>query len=182
VIPAMLANADEVTGLLRQLELHYLRNRGANIRFALLTDFTDALEHDQPTDSALLAQACDGVSKLNQRYSSEDTSPFYLLHRERHWNPREGRWMGWERKRGKLHEFNQLLRQSEPDTTSYVTTVGDLAALRRTRYVITLDADTILQPNDARRLVATLAHPLNQATFDAHSGQVTRGFSILQPV
>jgi len=181
VIPALLSNAEEVTSLLGQLELHYLRNQDAQVRFGLLTDFTDALEQHLPADAALIEQAVAGIQLLNQRYAMNGSAPFYLFHRERRWNPREGTWMGWERKRGKLHELNQLLRQTELGQTSYVTTVGDLAALNGTRYVITLDADTILQPNDARRLVATLAHPLNQAHFDAQSGQLTRGYSILQP-
>jgi cyclic beta-1,2-glucan synthetase len=107
---------------------------------------------------------------------------FFLLHRKRLWNQSEGMWMGWERKRGKLHELNKLLRGSL--NTSFSTISGetlDSAELQCVRYVITLDADTILPRGAARRLVGTLAHPLNHANFDVTTGHVSSGYTILQP-
>ena len=178
VIPTLLTNADEIDSLLQQLELHYLRNADPALFFALLTDYTDAPSQHMPTDAGLISRARAGIAALNAKYR-QDTPPFYLFHRERQWNPAQGSWIGWERKRGKLVEFNRLLRGD--DATSYTVQIGDLSVLPQIRYVITLDADTILPEGSACRLVATLAHPLNRAEFDPISGKVVSGYAILQP-
>ena len=130
-----------------------------------------------PEDEQLLAQARVGVEKLNLKYAK--ASPFYLFHRQREWNPSEGVWMGWERKRGKLAEFNRLLLNL--GETSYTTQVGDSSILSSIKYVITLDADTSLPQGTANRLVATLAHPLNHAEFAADGRSVVAGYTVLQP-
>ncbi|MGD2050287.1 MAG: cellobiose phosphorylase, partial [Chloroflexota bacterium] len=176
VIPSLIAAEEDVQSLLDQLELHYLRNTDPQISFALLTDFADAPEKHRPEDEALLDCARKGIHNLNERYLDR---PFYLFHRERLWNPQEETWMGWERKRGKLEEFNRLLRNK--GDTSYVTKVGDLSILSGIRYIITLDADTVLPRGAAHRLIGTLAHPLNQAKFDPDTGRVVSGYTILQP-
>ncbi len=178
VIPTLLTDAAEINSLLQQLELHYLRNDDAALFFALLTDFTDAPNQQMPEDENLIRRTQAGISALNAKYRL-GAPPFYLFHRERQWNPAQGSWMGWERKRGKLVEFNHLLRGDE--TTSYTVQFGDLSVLPQIKYVITLDADTILPEGGARRLVATLAHPLNRAEYDPDSGKVVSGYSILQP-
>jgi cyclic beta-1,2-glucan synthetase len=176
VIPALFNHVDEIASLLQQLEQHYLRNSDPHICFALLSDFTDAAEKHVEGDDDLLKRAQAGIQALNDRYGGE---PFYLFHRERLWNPQEAVWMGWERKRGKLEEFNRLLLQK--GKTSFIVQMGDLAPLSQIRYVITLDADTILPRSAARRLIGTLAHPLNQAEFDPESGRVGAGYTVLQP-
>lgn len=176
VVPAMLTSPAEVESLLSQLKLHYLRNPDPLLTFALLTDYTDAEQEHLPEDEALIEQAKQGLVALNQQYKH---APFYLFHRRRLWNESENAWLGWERKRGKLHEFNRLLRGDK--TTSYEVTLGNLTVLSSIRYVITLDADTILPRDSAGQLVATLAHPLNQARVDPVSGRVTAGYTILQP-
>ncbi len=177
VIPTLLANVNELNSLLQELELHFLRNPDPQLTFALLTDFTDAIEEHLPEDEQLLTQAIAGIESLNHKYKG--VSPFYLFHRERIWNPSEGAWMGWERKRGKLVEFNRLVMSA--GQTSYTTQVGDLTVLPEIKYVITLDADTSLPQGSAGRLVATLAHPLNRAEFAADGRSVRAGYTILQP-
>ncbi len=179
VVPTLLSNTEEVKSLLHQLELHYLRNPDPFLFFALLTDLADGLQQHLPGDEALLTQAQEGVRLLNEKYRRETGGPFYLLHRERRWNPAEGLWMGWERKRGKLHELNQLLLGSSE--TSYTIKIGELSALPTIKYVITLDTDTILPRESAARLIATLAHPLNRAKFDPQGEEVVAGYTILQP-
>ncbi|MFP4343984.1 MAG: GH36-type glycosyl hydrolase domain-containing protein [Anaerolineales bacterium] len=178
VIPALLTS-DEVDFLLQQIELHYLNNSDPRLRFALLTDFSDAPEEEMPEDETLLEQAIEGIRALNRQYDPQNRGLFYLLHRKRQWNPQEGVWMGWERKRGKIEEFNRLLL--DRGETSYSTQVGNFAALPDIRYVITLDADTILPREAAQRLVGTLAHPLNRPLFDPETGQLIAGYTILQP-
>lgn len=181
VIPALLTRPADVASLLAQLEQHFLRNRDDHLLFGLVTDFTDASQEKMPEDDTLLEQARAGVEILNQKYMLAIGRPFYLLHRRRIWNPKEGVWMGWERKRGKLHELNQLLRDSATTSFSDSDLVGDLDRLRRVRYVITLDADTQLEQGGAQALVATLAHPLNRAEFDPVTGAVAAGYTLLQP-
>lgn len=189
VIPALINRPEDVDDLLGQLEVHYQRNLDpqGNVLFGLLTDFGDAAEEHLPGDDDLLAYARDALAALNAKYPQQ---PFYLFHRKRLWNPAEGVWMGWERKRGKLHEFNRLLRlpgltsgTAHPplDDTSFIVAEGDLARLPLIRYVITLDADTVLPRDAARRLIGTLAHPLNQAEFDPATGRVVAGYTVLQP-
>ena len=119
-----------------------------------------------------------GIRTLNTRYGDGGAGPFHLLHRPRRWNAAEGCWMGWERKRGKLVEFNRLLA-GEGGTFSL--RVGDPDVLRTIRFVVTLDADTELPRDSARRLVATFAHPLNRAEFDKRTGRVVAGYTVLQP-
>ena len=177
VIPTLLASVSELNSLLQELELHYLRNPDPQLTFALLTDFADAPAQQMPEDEPLLSQAVAGIENLNHKY--EGASPFYLFHRERVWNPSEGVWMGWERKRGKLVEFNRLVLNTAP--TSYTKHAGDLTLLHAIKYVITLDADTSLPSGGASRLIATLAHPLNHSEFAADGCSVVAGYTILQP-
>ena len=177
VIPSLLTKANEVDSLLQELELHFLRNPDPLLTFALLTDFGDAPMQHMPGDEELLSAAKAGIKNLNHKYGK--TVPFYLFHRQREWNPSEGVWMGWERKRGKLVEFNRLLLNTKP--TSYTTQVGELSILHEIKYVLTLDADTSLPRDSASRLIATLAHPLNRAEFSADGRSVSAGYTVLQP-
>jgi cyclic beta-1,2-glucan synthetase len=179
VIPGLVSRKSDIEFLVQQMERHYLGNADPHLHFALLTDFADAPEKHMPEDEALLEHARHSIEALNEKYSQASYRPFYLFHRHRQWNPSEDCWMAWERKRGKLVEFNQLLGGSEE--TSYNVQVGDLDILPEIKYVITLDADTTLPRDSARRLIATLAHPLNRAEFDPNTGKVIAGYTILQP-
>jgi cyclic beta-1,2-glucan synthetase len=179
VIPGMLLRAESAEHLARQIERHYLANPDEHLRFALLTDFADAPAEHMPEDDHFVEQARKAVAALNERYPLPDGSRFLLLHRRRQWNASEGCWMGWERKRGKLHEFNMWLRGSE--TTSYTLVVGERASLPHIRYVLTLDADTVLPKDTAQQLIGTLAHPLNQARLGPDKRRVIAGYGVLQP-
>jgi cyclic beta-1,2-glucan synthetase len=178
VVPALFIKKQTVQSLLERLEIHYLANPELGLTFALLTDFTDAPAENMPEDAELLSIARDGIEELNKRHAEGESRRFYLLHRRRKWNPVDKIWMGWERKRGKLLELSRWLR-GENDT-SFLDAEG-VVQLRDTKYVVTLDADTRLPHAAARRLVGTLAHPLNQPHFDATKGRVTQGYGIVQP-
>jgi len=180
VIPALLTNLEEINYLLDQIELHYLSNKDRNIGFALLTDYSDAPNETMPEDESLLQAAVDGIEALNDRYSGDEgRQPFYLFHRRRQWNQKEDVWLGWERKRGKLSDFNRFLIENY--TQSYDTVIGDIKFMERVNFVITLDADTVLPRDSAKSLIATLAHPLNRAEFQKGTSQVNSGYTILQP-
>ena len=177
VIPTLLGHADDVRNMLQQLEVHYLANPDPMLGFALLTDYLDASE--APKDGELLESAAVGIALLNRKHGDGEVGPFLLLHREPRWNPAERRFMGWERKRGKLEELNHLLRGDQ--NTSYLRRVGDPARLQGVRFVITLDSDTELPLGAARRLIGLLAHPLNRASIDEATGRVVAGYTVVQP-
>jgi cyclic beta-1,2-glucan synthetase len=178
-VPTMLANRAAIDETLHMLELNYLGNSDESLQFVLLTDYVDAPNERMPEDSALLDYVVRGVDGLNQRYAGQDGEPFVLLHRRRRWNGVAGRWMGWERKRGKLVHFNEHLRGATTD--EFDVQRGTLTDARRVRYVITLDADTLLPTGAARRLVGTMAHPLNSAVINPDAGTIANGYSIIQP-
>lgn len=182
VVPSMLDSVEGADALVAALEVRFLANRDPHLHFALLTDFTDADQETLPGDEALLAHAVHRIEALNARYAADNGDRFFLLHRPRQWNPGEGCWMGHERKRGKLAALNHLLRQHDNAAAAFMRISGNLDALADVRYVITLDTDTQLPRDAARELVATLAHPLNHAEFDARRGRVIRGYGILQPI
>src|SRR5581483_11188067 len=169
-----------------------LSNPDPQLRYALLTDFADAPAEHMPEDDALVNEALALIRALNDKYPLAASAPgepgrgssgrgdrFFLFHRHRQWNPVMGCWMGWERKRGKLSEFNRLLRGARD--TSYTILSGDLTHLPPIRFVLTLDADTRLPREAAQRLVGALAHPLNQPRYDPHAGRVVAGYGVLQP-
>ncbi|HEX7108280.1 MAG TPA: glycosyl transferase, partial [Aestuariivirga sp.] len=174
VVPSLLTSRDDIEELIDRLEVHFLSNADGELYFALLTDWTDADTEHAPADSEFLNTALDGITRLNLRHS---TDRFLLLHRSRQWNPLQNKWMGWERKRGKLHELNRLLRGAV-DTT-FIVIGGRLP--EAVRFVLTLDADTKLPRDAARRLVGKLAHSLNRPKFDKQTGRVVEGYGVLQP-
>jgi cellobiose phosphorylase len=179
VVPTMLTSLEGVDRLIETLEIQHLSNRDQHLHFALLTDFRDAPEEIMPGDQTLLQRARAGVEMLSRKYFADRPDLFFLLHRPRRWNAGEGLWMGYERKRGKLTEFNALLRGGGRDCFSEI--VGVTAILPLIKYVITLDTDTQLPREAARQLAGTMAHPLNLPEFDAARGIVSEGYSILQP-
>jgi cyclic beta-1,2-glucan synthetase len=182
VVPMLLNSEADLEALVGGLEVHYLGNREGDVRFALLSDWLDAPTEYVEGDDELLAAAAAGIDLLNERHGEAPGggARFLLFHRKRTWNDAEGCWMGWERKRGKLHELNALLRGS---TTTGILTSSRPAATPPTavRYVVTLDADTRLPRGAVGRLVGTIAHPLNHPTFDPKTGRVIQGYGVLQP-
>ena len=181
VVPALLTTRAAIEETIERLEIHYLASPDAELHFALLSDWTDASAEHMAGDAVLLDIAIEGIARLNHLHGPAPAGDrFVLLHRHRVWSSGQKQWMGWERKRGKLHELNRLLRGA-PDTT--FTEIGGrrLIVPPDIRYVITLDADTRLPRDAARRLVGKMAHPLNRPGFDAATGHVLEGYAVLQP-
>jgi len=179
VIPTLLTSVTGVANLLEHLEVIALGNLDPRIHFGILGDFVDAPSKELPGDAEILEAARTGIEALNARLAGGRRDRFFLLHRSRLWNPAERAWMGWERKRGKLEELNRLLRGAAD--TSYDVQVGELGVLSHVRYCITLDSDTRLPRDVAKKLVGIIAHPLNRPRFDPASGRVVEGYGILQP-
>src|SRR5213080_1767326 len=178
VVPMLLTTPSAIQSQLSRLEIHYLGNTDRNLRFSLLTDFSDAPRQSMPEDTEYIDIVARGIEELNRRHG---TGHFFLFHRGRTWSESEQRWIGWERKRGKLEQLNRfLIGESAPELKGFLC-AGDRAQLEGIRFVITLDADTQLLRDTARRLVETLAHPLNQARLSPDGRRVIRGYTIIQP-
>ena len=179
IVPTLLTSVDQVNALLEHLTVTALGNLDPFIHFTILSDFADAPSREMPGDEAILAAARDGIEAINQRAGEGRKDWFHLFHRARQWNAAEGVWMGWERKRGKIDEFNRLLRGST--ATSFHVQVGEQTILPEVQYCLTLDADTYLPRDAARKLLGIHTHPLNQPYFDPQMQRVTEGYGILQP-
>jgi cyclic beta-1,2-glucan synthetase len=179
VVPTFLTSLSQIDEIVNGLELRYLANRDSNLWFGLLTDFGDASQEHCANDDSLIEQASRGIAALNDKYCRGKQDGFFLFHRPRRFNPQERCWMGWERKRGKIEDFNALLCCEKFERFSHI--VGDVSLLASIRYVITLDTDSGLPWGGGWRLVAAAAHPLNQPHFSPTQKILVRGYAILQP-
>jgi cyclic beta-1,2-glucan synthetase len=180
VVPTLLTATQEIEEQIERLEVHFLANQDDHIFFALLSDWRDSATETVEGDEQLLGVAVEGVARLNKRHGSTASGDrFFLLHRRRLWNEGENKWMGWERKRGKLHELNRLLRGATD--TSFLSP-DSFRIPADIRYVITLDADTRFPRRTARRLIGKMSHPLNRPKIDSQSGRVIEGYAVLQPL
>ncbi|PYI62181.1 MAG: hypothetical protein DMC60_03170 [Verrucomicrobia bacterium] len=178
VVPMLLTTPSAIQNQLGRLEIHYLGNTDPNLRFSLLSDFSDAPRQSMPEDAEYIDIVARGIEELNRRHGA---GHFFLFHRGRVWSESEQRWIGWERKRGKLEQLNQfLIGESTPELEGFLY-AGDRTQLEGVRFVITLDADTQLLRDTARRMIETLAHPLNQARLSPDGRQVVRGYTVIQP-
>jgi cyclic beta-1,2-glucan synthetase len=180
-VPTLLTTLEGVEELIERLEIHHLSSPEGDLHFALVTDWIDAANEHAEGDAALTVAAANGIARLNRRYGPAPSGArFLLLHRRRVWNEGEGQWIGWERKRGKLHELNRLLRAAT-DTTFIDVGFGTPVTPEGVRYVVTLDTDTRLPRDTVRRLIGKMAHPLNRPRFDHDRRRVVEGYAVLQP-
>lgn len=178
VMPSMFRNRESAEKLLHRMETNFVANNDAQIYFALLMDFQDAPAETMAGDAERILELEEGITALNARYPSSPAR-FALFHRARIWNPSEQIFMAWERKRGKLREFNELLRGKK---TSYQGNAEEVANKYGTvRYIITLDEDTELVQDSAVALIGTIGHPLNRPVVDTVEKMVTAGYGIIQP-
>jgi cyclic beta-1,2-glucan synthetase len=178
-VPTLLLNEKQIHDLVHELEVRYVANRDPNLHFALVTDLPDSVSQPNESDSHPNVElAIKLVSELNARYRSQKSGALMVLHRHRIFNTRQGVWMGWERKRGKLLDLNKLL---VGEFDAFPIKAGGVDALRGVRYILTLDSDTQLPRGSAARMVGAIAHPLNQAIIDPKSRIVVEGYGILQP-
>lgn len=163
IVPTMISSRAYIDELVEALEIRFLANREANLHFGLLTDFVDADTEFRPEDDDLLKWTKGRIEALNEQYSRSEEAIFFLFHRPRRWNPSEQKWMGYERKRGKLSALNAFIRGRSEGEFSLV--IGKTDVLRQVKYVITLDSDTQLPRESVWKFIATMAHPLNQAIY-----------------
>ena len=180
VVPTMLLNENYIKELIDDLEIRYLSNSDPNLHFALITDFKDADAEIMPEDDALLEQVSDGIKRLNQKYKQIGNDIFFLFHRPRIWNKMEKKWMGYERKRGKLAALNAFITGGNGEDFSLIIN-NNPKLINKFKYVITLDSDTLLPRDTAKKFIGAMAHPLNHAIYSHTKKRVTDGYGILQP-
>jgi cyclic beta-1,2-glucan synthetase len=179
-VPTLLLNEKQVRAMVQELEVRCLANPDPNLHFGLLTDLPDSVSRPRENDTdPLVDLAVSLINDLNWRYREQHrTGRFVLLHRHRIFNARQGVWMGWERKRGKLLDLNKLLMR---EFDAFPVKAGEVGMLHRVKYIITLDADTQLPRGTAHAMVGAMAHPLNRAVIDPKWRVVREGYGILQP-
>ena len=175
VVPTLLNNKNRVAELIQSLERYYLGNKMDNLYFALLGDASEVDTEKMPYDEEVIETGLKEVEKLNKKYGQEI---FFFLYRKRIYNDKQGKWLGYERKRGMLAEFNKFLLTGEKGTFK-TNTITQKLLDKKIKYVITLDADTELGLDSAKKLVGIMEHPLNKPIIK--DGIVVSGYGLIQP-
>ncbi|WMJ80575.1 glucoamylase family protein [Clostridium sp. MB40-C1] len=179
VIPTIINNSKKAKELVENMEVYFLANSDENLYFALLSDFKDGKSKEEEGDKEIVETALREIKKLNKKYAQNREDIFYFFSRYRQYNEKEGIWLGWERKRGKLMEFNKLIRGDK--NTSYDVISSDIKELKKAKYIITLDSDTVLPRDSARKLIGAMAHVLNVPHIEKNRKRVYRGYGLMQP-
>ncbi len=180
VVPALMSSVEATQSVFDNMEVAFLANVDRNVHFALLGDLKGSSTEHAEGDQELISAATLAVRELNERYAAEyGFAPFHLFVRGRSFSRTENRWMGWERKRGALAELSRVIRGSA-DTT-FTHQLGDTEFVRDAAFILTLDADTVLPRDGARKLISTIAHPLNRAQYNPRQRRVGRGYGLIQP-
>jgi cyclic beta-1,2-glucan synthetase len=178
-IPSLLYSSSNAAHLAVALEHHYTLTLDRNARFALLTDYLDSDSCAASESELRILDECrTEIRRLNEKYSDSEVEPFYLLHRERQFCQTEGKWIGWERKRGKLQLLNKLILEG---TNGFEHCEGDLQSLRYIKYVIVADDNIEFTRGAVQQLVELIDHPLNQAVVNEQTNKLHRGYGIFQP-
>ena len=180
VIPTILKSKEKVRELMNKLEVFYLANKSDNIYFELLGDCSESKNEEEKFDKEVVEEGVKQANKLNQKYNKNEKPIFHFLYRSRVWNNSEGCYLGWERKRGLLNEFNNYMLNINKGSFR-VNTLEENNPIENLKYVITLDADTDLILESAFELVGAMAHILNKPIIDKNKNIVTNGYGIIQP-
>jgi len=171
---------------MKKLEIYYLANKSDNIYFALLGDCTSSKNENELFDEEIIKTGLEETDKLNKKYSKsfdENIPKFNFLYRKRTWNPSEKCYLGWERKRGLLCEFNEfLINGNNPFRTNTIANnVGVGLERPAIKYIITLDSDTNLSLETGLELIGAMSHILNEPVLDSNKNVVIDGYGIMQP-
>ncbi|MFO0416410.1 MAG: carbohydrate-binding protein, partial [Pseudomonadota bacterium] len=179
IVHTIFSSASSIQRAIDGLEIRFLANDDPAFSFVLMADLPDSRSEHAAHDQEIINAAIEGIETLNRRHSSGQAPRFLLFFRARKWNPNEGVWMAWERKRGKIEELNRYLRGDT--NTSLRLLVGQPEQLQGIKYVITLDSDSQLSRDVAKKLVATISHPMNRPVIDEKVNRVVRGYAFIQP-
>ena len=177
VIPTIIKTKGKVQELFGKMEVFYLANKSQNLYFALLGDCSESTTKDEKFDKEVIEEGLRQVTILNEKYSQNGFPIFHFIYRERQYNKKEDKYLGWERKRGLLTQFNEYILKNEKNKFK-INTINQ-QELPKIKYVITLDADTDLVLNTAFELVGAMSHILNKP--EIQNGIVTKGHALMQP-
>ena len=186
VIPTILKSKEKVAELMKKLEVFYLANKSENLYFTLLGDCSQSSLEEEPFDKEVIEEGKKQVAELNKKYPKKGLSRFHFMYRKRIWNEKENSYLGWERKRGMLNQFNEYLLGHElnpfrENTIKEEIQKEETITLPKFKYIITLDADTDLILNSALELIGAMAHILNTPVVDPKKNVVVEGYGIMQP-
>ncbi len=182
VMPTIISSLDKLDKMIEKMEVTYFANMSKNMYYMLLGDCCAANTKEIKMDKDIVEYAKKRLDKLNEKYPTEDGHVlFNFMYRKRVYSKGESSYMGWERKRGGLMQFNWLvlgkLSQGQIDEAMWLT-YNDIV---RCKYAITIDEDTELSLNSAKDLVAIMAHPLNKPRLNKKKNRVVEGFGLIQP-
>lgn len=181
IIPTIIDSEEKVSQLIKKLEVYYLANKSKNIYFTLLGDCTQSEYKEEAVDKKIIDVGIQDIKELNEKYKDEfDTFPiFNFVYRKRTWNEKQNKFLGWERKRGMITQFNEYLLGNS-DNIFRANTIEEVKEkLPKIKYVITLDADTDLILNSAFELIGAMSHILNKPVVK--NNIVVDGYGIIQP-
>lgn len=177
VMPTILESKEKTKEMMRRLEVFYLANQSKNLYFTLLGDCTTSSKEEEKFDKEIIQTGKELVEELNQKYPDEQYSKFNFIYRKRTWNSKENAYLGWERKRGILTQFNQFLLGDAHPTFLYNSMEDE--KIPKIKYIITLDSDTELVLDSAKSLVGAMAHILNKPVVE--NKVVASGYGMIQP-
>jgi hypothetical protein len=188
IIPTLIKSSKKVKELVHKLEVYYLANKSENIYFALLGDCSESGSKEEDFDEKMIETGIEEIRKLNEKYGAGEYNrtgneksnfpKFHFLYRKRKWNSSQKKFLGWERKRGLINEFNKLLLEKASDFRANTLKEEEIPDIK---YVITLDADTELVLESAFELIGTISHILNKPVLDEEKNIVVEGHGIIQP-
>ena len=185
-IPTILNSKEKVKKLMEKLEVYYIANKSDNLYFTLLGDCTTENTENAPFDDEVIKEGIEQTQKLNEKYPDTKFPKFNFIYRKRTWNDKEEAYMGWERKRGALNQFNEYLldKIKNPfriNTIENYKQDTDKSKIPNITYIITLDADTDLTLNSGLELVGAMAHILNRPKLNPNKDLVIEGHGLIQP-
>lgn len=184
VIPTIIKTKDKIEEIMNKMEVYYLANKSKNLYFCLLGDCSESNVEVEEYDKELVDFGLKITKKLNEKYKVENFPIFHFIYRKRYWNDKESSYLGWERKRGALTEFAEILggiaeKKGKLDKYNCNTIIENLKIMPNFKYIITLDSDTDLTLNSAFELVGAMAHILNKP--EVKNGKVIEGYGLIQP-
>lgn len=184
VIPTILKNSQQIKELTKRLEISYMANKSENIYFTLLGDCSLSNKQKEKFDDEIVEAGIKEINNLNEKYKDQFFNKFNFIYRKRTWNNKEEAYLGWERKRGLLNQFNEyLLGNKEVDAYFIANTIKNKEEeIPKIKYIITIDSDTELVLNSAIKLVGAMSHILNKPILNKEKDLVISGHGIIAPM